>query len=373
MPPAVTRWFFLGVAILVLVLQSIWISRTNLVEQFCGEDAVTPTKSTTKSTTTLSSVMSDLLQVDPDAALKLLESFTERDELWDQHHDVVTSLVDVIVRQEGVLPWIDLDLSQGEPLNCGGNKCLYASLSQPDQAYLITRRTHREADSFSSGVSYQVEMELVREYGIPRLSLEPPYPLFNASAHMVRLLHAYGHFRKNDRTINATTAAVVYVQRIKRVPQPYLDVHESKSVLKNLPAFAQQLQKLKASDTNAVTTFRRHFLAERERLYKMLNDDPQLLWLIHDFQFLLTLDGTWYHMDFDRKFSVHQQKFPSSDDLQKMYKKLNRTLDNLLFWITRPDQDTIWHNFTDFCVTHYKCRFNRGPPQHQWDHCWITC
>jgi hypothetical protein len=167
-------------------------------------------------------------------------------------------------------------------------QCFFSSLSNATIGYLVTRG-QQNFDSVSA--AYQQEMDLVRRYGIPALSLGPPTIVPALSNLMDEVLVEYGSHKRKD-------SFPVFFQKVVKMPATVFLIHriDPSDIKRRIPAFAQVIAE---AGPNGVKAFHQQYLRELQRLRKIVHD-PEHFLLMKDFQQILTPTGHFYYFDLDR-------------------------------------------------------------------------
>jgi hypothetical protein len=234
------------------------------------------------------SLMEQLVDVDPDAAVILLNNYSETAS-GDGERAMIPIAV-AIARKEG-LPWSDIDWTEiHRP--CGGSKCMYKSRSDPSLGYLITRRNKGILRMMEA---YAREQDLVERFDIPSTIVEKPHIVHNVSSHMMSLLYAYQHALDQNRNL--------IVQKVRIVPNPSLLIGLCKLAKGNLN-LARYHQRIETFITlirehGDVEGFRKQYQNELSKALKIVNE-PKYFCLFKDFQVIVDLTGKWYYIDLDR-------------------------------------------------------------------------
>ena len=185
--------------------------------------------------------------------------------------------------------------------------------------------------------------KLVDDYGIPKLSLERFQKVQNVSDYMTEFLVLYGH------TIE--TSQPMYVQKAIRVPEPNLLVSSTPTkrdhMKRDIPHFASLI-----NETGRTEQFKMQFQNETRKLLHILHD-PAQQWLLKDFQFLLTTNGTLYYLDFDRGYFRHN--VDKHGTMEDMIGNVNITMNRLLYWLTGANGNFTGLEMERFCVANYRC------------------
>jgi hypothetical protein len=298
------------------------------------------------------SIIHDLVDIRPDAAIDLVQkyasqyTFKEGRDLYAQMPKDLPEEVAIIgheiAMREG-RPWSDIDWHSGFASGtCGGAKCFYRSLSNSSTGYMLTRQIEK-GDSSRYTKYYNREQKLVREYGIPQLSLGPFREMTNVSESMKGFLEAFGHTKRQS--------TIFWAQHVVTIPEPNLIVrsaHKQIPVLKrHIPSFARTIREL-----NMVEKFRENFQKDAKK-FQHLMADPENRFLLHDFQFVLGHDGTWYHMDLDRDWS--RFKPDKYGTVEEMINNVQTYADKLLYWFVDANGNFTGLEQDIFCVKKRSC------------------
>jgi hypothetical protein len=264
-------------------------------------------------------------------------------------------------------PWSHVDWSLGRADSCGIHKCFFRMYNNNnndnDTDTTITTRgllvSQGALDYEKMKRAYWREKYLHDTYGIPTLALEEPHYYYsydgvaNQHEELIALLEAYVYHPGYDSDDNDDSSSNekeeddeyydlerdLVVQQVVRVPEPSLVVGFSqlkeRVMYQQLPAFCQGIGHEHGQD------FTEKFQQERNRTLTMVQD-PQHLYLLHDFQVMIDVTGTFYHIDLDRSQLPKQiMNGGNGKKLEKMVQHLDKKLQTLLEDIWAELDDTL--------------------------------
>lgn len=248
-----------------------------------------------------------------------------------QHYNNDTTDATSVYKNESF--WLEtLDISS--PIQCGANKCFFPQQNDTTQGWLLAPKNfrfehrnsaHQVQDTLEA--SFELAHNLTTQYEVKHFLASPPIPI-KLSKSLENFLNSnlYSEARRKKLS-NKRFKKVALAQQVQRAPSSSLifGCTASKRGLffSQLPTFIAQVKDKEAfswSFHNSMQALRNVLLQET--------------CLFIDFHVMVGVDGTIYHLDFDRCFStsnppVKRKKKPSKSCL-KFFDKVERTVQQKL-------------------------------------------
>lgn len=217
--------------------------------------------------------------------------------------------------------WLE-NLNVSSPVQCGANKCFFEVKSDPSAGFLIApqkfRFEHRNtaAEVFRTlQASFDFAKDLKRDYNIEHFLLTPPINMTlskTLASHLNSNIWSEAREERieKSRFKNGKTA---FAQKVVKAPEPSLifgcTASKRGQFNRGVEAFLTNVK-----DKEAFA----HNFARNMTAMKTLLEAETCLFI--DFHALIGVDGTIYHLDFDRCFSNREpgqkrSKKPSSSCL----------------------------------------------------------